>query len=136
MRRVLFPFSAGKPSPPRPMLQGFGDEINRVRVENGQHPLIQDPLVDMHAQEWSTVMAECGKLWHGNHEMRFHRFWPDRLAAENIAMGYPSVEAVVAGWMADRAHRYNLLHDQWSVVGVGLARAEDSTPYWCAQFVE
>lgn len=42
-------------------------------------------------------------------------------AGENIAMGYPSPEAVVAGWMNSPGHRANILNANFNAIGVGYA---------------
>lgn len=41
--------------------------------------------------------------------------------AENIAAGYPTPDAVVAGWMSSPAHRANLLSPNYAEIGIGLA---------------
>jgi uncharacterized protein YkwD len=40
-------------------------------------------------------------------------------AGENIAMGYPTASAVMAGWMASSGHRANILNCSYTVIGVG-----------------
>lgn len=40
-------------------------------------------------------------------------------AAENIAMGYATAEAVVTGWMNSAGHRANILSDKYTHIGVG-----------------
>ena len=40
-------------------------------------------------------------------------------AAENIAMGYSTAEAVVTGWMNSAGHRANILSDKYTHIGVG-----------------
>jgi uncharacterized protein YkwD len=40
-------------------------------------------------------------------------------AGENIAMGYPTASAVMAGWMASTGHRANILNCSYTVIGVG-----------------
>jgi len=55
-------------------------------------------------------------------------------AAENIAWGYPSAQAVVAAWMASPGHRANILNCANVAVGVGLAKKADGTAYWTQDF--
>ena len=52
-----------------------------------------------------------------------------RSAGENIAMGYDTAEAVVAGWMASPSHRANILLDNYTHIGVGR-----SGDYWTQWF--
>ena len=40
---------------------------------------------------------------------------------ENIAWGYPTPEAVVAGWMNSPGHRANILRDEYTHLGVGIS---------------
>ena len=54
-------------------------------------------------------------------------------AAENIAVGYPTAQAVVAGWMNSPDHKANILHCSHKAAGVGLAYRGD-TPYWTQDF--
>ena len=42
-----------------------------------------------------------------------------RTAGENIAMGYPTAEAVVDGWMNSEGHRANILNASFTEIGVG-----------------
>ena len=57
-----------------------------------------------------------------------------RAAGENIAMGYPTPEAVVDGWMNSEGHRANILRDTFSEIGVGYV-VEDGTAYWVQMFL-
>ena len=42
-----------------------------------------------------------------------------RAAAENIAMGYRTAEAVVDGWMNSPGHRANILNEDFDTIGIG-----------------
>jgi len=53
---------------------------------------------------------------------------------ENIARGQDSVFEVVDGWMHSPEHRENIMDCRLQQVGVGLAFAEDRTPYWVQDF--
>ncbi|MFD2214982.1 CAP domain-containing protein [Metabacillus endolithicus] len=57
-------------------------------------------------------------------------------AAENIAAGYQSPEAVVSGWMNSPGHRMNILglHKE---IGIGFATAEKAkySTYWTQMFI-
>ena len=59
-----------------------------------------------------------------------------RAAGENIAAGYATPEAVVAGWMASDGHRANILSADFTQMGLGYAPAEDGYGhYWAQLFV-
>ena len=55
------------------------------------------------------------------------------MAAENIAVGYPSPEAVVEGWMNSEGHRANILGG-CKELGVGLALGGSYGSYWTQCF--
>lgn len=55
-----------------------------------------------------------------------------RAAGENIAMGYRTPAAVVAGWMNSEGHRANILSSAYTKIGVGYV-ADGS--YWTQQFI-
>ena len=49
---------------------------------------------------------------------------------ENVAYGYGSPSAVVAGWMNSDSHRDNILDPAFTSIGVAYATATDGTIYW------
>ena len=55
-----------------------------------------------------------------------------RTAGENIAMGYPTPEAVVDGWMNSEGHRKNILNPAFTVIGVGYVADGN---YWTQMFI-
>ena len=52
-----------------------------------------------------------------------------RAAGENIAEGYTSGAALVAGWMTSAAHRTNILSARYTETGVGTARSKAGRTY-------
>ncbi|MCP3100209.1 CAP domain-containing protein [Myxococcus sp. K15C18031901] len=59
-----------------------------------------------------------------------------RRAAENVAAGYSTPAAVVAGWMASSGHCTNIMNPQLVHLGVGYFHAPNSTyrHYWTQDF--
>ena len=55
-----------------------------------------------------------------------------RTAGENIAMGYATPAAVVAGWMNSEGHRANILNSAYTKIGVGYVA---DGRYWTQQFI-
>ena len=53
---------------------------------------------------------------------------------ENVAAGYPSVVAVMGGWMGSSGHRANLLSTSYEHVGVGRAASGSGALYWTQVF--
>jgi len=72
------------------------------------------------ARSWSQRLADCGYA---------HRF-----AGENVAMGYPTAESVLAGWLASDGHRRNIETAGFGAIGVGAARAANGRVYWAQNF--
>lgn len=55
-----------------------------------------------------------------------------RSAGENIAMGYPTPQSVVDGWMNSEGHRKNILNASFTVIGVGYVPEGN---YWTQMFI-
>ena len=55
-------------------------------------------------------------------------------AAENIAAGYASAEAVMNGWMNSQGHRGNILNENFTHIGVGYYK-NGGTSYWVQLFI-
>ncbi|RPE72062.1 uncharacterized protein YkwD [Pacificibacter maritimus] len=43
------------------------------------------------------------------------------LIAENLSVGYPSVQGAVQGWMNSAGHRRNILNGRFTDIGIGIA---------------
>jgi uncharacterized YkwD family protein/spore coat assembly protein SafA len=56
-------------------------------------------------------------------------------AAENIAYGQKSAQAVVNAWMSSEGHRSNILSGSYDRIGVGAAKASNGTLYWTQLFI-
>jgi uncharacterized protein YkwD len=54
--------------------------------------------------------------------------------AENVARGYPSVDAVMRAFMGSPDHRANILNCSMKVIGVGVARSVAGELYWTQDF--
>ncbi|MBA9001267.1 CAP domain-containing protein [Thermomonospora cellulosilytica] len=52
---------------------------------------------------------------------------------ENIAMGYPTAEAVMKGWMNSSGHRANILNCGYKAIGVGV-KTGSGGPWWTQNF--
>ena len=94
------------------------------------------------AQGYSRVLASTGCFAHTcgpvpDFADRDENAGYDRWSSigENLAAGYPTPEAVVAGWMASPGHRANILSPNFSEIGIGLA--DGLAPYgtyWTQEF--
>ena len=136
--------------------------VNLERWDNGRlPPLKHEPLLDASSEAHSQAMAQRHFVAHCDLDTR--STFTSRMsaagyawisAAENIAWGYSTPAAVVAGWMGSAGHRANLLgnrrelgvgyaHDAQDAAGVRLDQNGDCTAdgasgawfhYWTQNF--
>lgn len=57
-----------------------------------------------------------------------------RASGENVAEGYPSGAAVVAGWMTSPGHRANIVSTHFTEIGAGMATAKSGRRYYAQVF--
>jgi uncharacterized YkwD family protein/spore coat assembly protein SafA len=58
-----------------------------------------------------------------------------RTAAENIAQGQTTAQAVVQAWMNSPGHRANILNKSMTHIGVGYAKGGSGRHYWTQLFI-
>lgn len=56
-------------------------------------------------------------------------------AAENLAAGQTSAQAVMAAWMKSPGHKANILSRNFTHIGVGYAKGGSYGNYWTQQFI-
>lgn len=98
------------------------DQTNAERAKRGLSQLAVDPNLVGLARQHAGWMARHRRLQHSHSG-----------SAENIAMGYPNVNAVLRGWMGSRGHRANILGG-YRYIGVGAQRDSGGRMWWCQQF--
>jgi uncharacterized protein YkwD len=115
---------------------------NAERHTAGLTPLVLSQELNDAAHSYSQVLASSGCFAHTcGPEPNFG----DRLGqagysgwtaiAENIAAGYSTPEAVVAGWMSSPGHRANILSPTYTEMGIGVARGGGRFgTYWTQEF--
>nr|WP_225311728.1 CAP domain-containing protein [Microbispora cellulosiformans] len=110
---------------------------NVERAKAGCGPLKHDARLrtaayghsaDMSAQKYFDHTSKDGRSFADRIKAAGYSF---RAAAENIAMGYPSAQAVVQGWMNSSGHRQNILNCTYTDIGVGYAASGN---YWTQDF--
>ena len=115
------------------------DLVNQIREENGLEPFVYNETLAETARAHSQDMIDRNFFDHTNPDGKspFDRMRDNGLsysmAAENIAVGYPSPEAVVEGWMNSEGHRANILGN-CEELGVGLALGGSYGYYWTQCF--
>jgi uncharacterized protein YkwD len=115
---------------------------NQQRAQAGLAPLAPSPALSQAAQAYSSVMAAttcflhvCGPLPDPGARLVQAGYANWTAYGENIAMGYPSAQAVVDGWMASGEHRANILSPTFTDIGIGLASgAANGALYWTQDF--
>jgi uncharacterized protein YkwD len=90
------------------------------------------------SREHSADMAARNYMSHTNPEgigpgERASAAGYHRWSGENIAMGYPTAEAVVDAWMSSEGHRANILNCESRAIGVGAAEGARGM-YWTQNF--
>ena len=111
---------------------------NAERQKAGCPPLSNNRTLRRVATAHSEDMAERDFFSHTNPDGqdpgdRAAAAGYDGYAGENIAMGYPSAEAVVEGWMDSSGHRANILNCSSTEIGVGVADSPRGL-YWTQMF--
>ncbi|MFM9857012.1 CAP domain-containing protein [Pseudoxanthobacter sp. M-2] len=111
---------------------------SRYRAENGLGPVTLDARLSRAAAAQALQMARHDDL---SHSIGWGNALPARLAAvdydwevtaENIGMGYRTLQAAFDGWVGSAGHRANLLKPGVTQVGFGAAEAPASRSrfYW------
>jgi uncharacterized protein YkwD len=114
---------------------------NRVRAAHHLAPLVVNGSLEAAARGHARDMARREWMSHRSRDgsSPFRRMadqgYVFRRAGENVAAGYPSVEAVIRGWMRSPGHRRNIV-GRFSQIGAACATAKSGTPYWCVTFGE
>jgi uncharacterized protein YkwD len=114
---------------------------NRVRAAHHRPPLSVSAPLEAAAREHAHDMAKHRWMAHRGSDLSspFRRMssqgYTFRRAGENVAAGYPSVDAVMKGWMWSPGHRANIL-GRYTEIGAACATATNGTPYWCVTFGE
>ncbi|HJQ54039.1 MAG TPA: CAP domain-containing protein [Gemmatimonadaceae bacterium] len=118
------------------------DLINVERRRRGLRPLVFNAQLDQMARIQATNMAYFQKMAHvipqaqlpGLSDRARSVGYPYAEIAENVALGYPSPEAVVQGWMNSSGHRANILNPGVVETGISIARSSAGGLYYCQVF--
>jgi uncharacterized protein YkwD len=137
------------PQPVYPVSGEFGvtearifDLINAERRRRRLAPLVYQAQLDRMAKIQAAQMATFQKMAHELPGAEFPKL-SDRARrvgysygriAENVALGYPSAEAVVEGWMSSKGHRENILARDVVETGIAVARSKTGGLYYCQVF--
>ncbi|MEP6990431.1 MAG: CAP domain-containing protein [bacterium] len=115
---------------------------NRERVSLGIEPLGRSAPLMRAAKLQASQMARLAKMAHELPGAAYPTL-DSRLAAagyrmrasgENVAEGYPSAAAVVAGWMTSPGHRANIVSTHFTEMGAALATAKNGRRFYVQVF--
>lgn len=112
--------------------------VNEIRRENGLNPLTEDWELSRVARYKSQDMLDNKYFSHtspvyGSPFTMIKNFGLSyRSAAENIAKGQSTPEAVVNAWMNSSGHRANILNASYKKIGVGYVK---NGHYWTQMFI-
>lgn len=143
---LFYPPVATPPSIGKTTYKGNAFEVKVVQLVNverqkvGHDPLTEDKLLDKGATTKAADMRDKGYFKHSSPTYGSPFVMMKNLgvkynaAGENIASGYKTPEAVVAGWMRSPGHRANILSTKYHKIGVGYAKGGWSGAYWVQWF--
>ncbi|WP_242902990.1 CAP domain-containing protein [Actinomadura terrae] len=111
---------------------------NAERAKAGCEPLRVDARLARAARRHSADMAARNYFDHTSRNgdspwKRMEDAGYRSPGAENIAKGYATAAAVVAGWMKSPGHRANILNCDLRAIGVGMAAGRGG-PLWTQDF--
>ncbi|MEO8562768.1 MAG: CAP domain-containing protein [bacterium] len=115
---------------------------NRERVRADLTPLRRSADLSRAAQVQAEQMASAQKLAHDLPGSRYPSLvsrlrlvkYTSSASGENIAEGYTSGAALVAGWMTSTTHKANILSARYTETGVGSARSKAGRTYHAQVF--
>ncbi|WP_339253302.1 CAP-associated domain-containing protein [Sporosarcina sp. FSL W8-0480] len=120
--------------------QQLFDLTNAARVRHGRSILRWDDAISDTARKHSLDMAINDYFSHENlkGQSPFDRMKEDQIkfrrAGENLAYGQSSSIFAHEGLMNSKGHRENILIDDYSHLGIGVAFNEQSQPYYTENF--
>ena len=112
--------------------------VNEIRVKDGLNKLTEDWELSRVARYKSQDMRDNKYFSHTSpvygspFEMMKNFGISYRSAAENIAKGQKTPQAVVNGWMNSSGHRANILNASYTHIGVGYVADGN---YWTQMFI-
>jgi uncharacterized protein YkwD len=134
--------AAGAPTPYAAAEGRIFDLINNERARRGLRPLLYNAQLDRMAKIQATNMAHFQKMAHVlpgaqlptlGDRARYVGYGYGEIA-ENVALGFPSAESVVQGWMNSSGHRRNILNSGVLETGIGIARSSSGGIYYAEVF--
>lgn len=117
------------------------DLVNARRAEAGMAPLAWDARLAALARAKSQDMRDNNYFGHQSptlgsaFDMMQRAGVKYRYAAENLAAGQRTPQAVVEAWMNSSGHRANIMNPKFTKLGVGFAAGGSYGTYWTQMFI-
>lgn len=111
--------------------------VNEYRLSEGLKALTMDSVIWRYATEHNNYQINLEDINHDNFSERIENLIAEiggGAAAENVAMGYESPEAVVQGWISSEGHRLNMLGD-YNLTGISAKKSSAGDWYYCQIFL-
>lgn len=115
---VPVPDPAPEPPPEPTMVDEIVTRTNAERAAAGLAPLAVSACGTEQAVARTALLVAENRFEHDPLEPILAAC-PVRAVGENLALGYPTATAVVAGWMGSDGHRANILNPRYTEIGVG-----------------
>ncbi|MEK6263269.1 MAG: CAP domain-containing protein [Clostridium sp.] len=115
--------------------------VNQERAKLGLAPLKNNVELSNVARYKSEDMRDKNYFSHtsptyGSPFDMMKKFGIDYMAAgENIAKGQTTAAEVMKSWMNSPGHKANILSEDFTEIGVGVAKDANGTIYWTQQFI-
>lgn len=111
----------------------------RKKAEKELPPLKMNPQLMAAARKHAANMAAQGKLDHklddkDPGDRTKAAGYTSEFVGENIAWNQKSPQDVVKAWMDSEGHRENILHAEYTEIGVAVAKNKKGEPYWVQVF--
>jgi uncharacterized protein YkwD len=144
LRLTLTPRKAPTPTPDPIPTQDIQQYLlkahNDARSQQHLPPLHLDQRLNVLARSHNDWMIRTNTMAHDEPGNSFNQRVTNsgifyRSAGENIAYGYPTVEAVFTGWMNSPGHKANILNSLYNVVGFAQGQSSKGVSYWTADFM-
>lgn len=120
----------------RALSDAVAERINAYRVKNGLNELVYAPVFNDNAAKWSTTMASSKELKHSNQDEAGY-------SGENVIQATCDLDAssvdecadnLFKKWHDSDADNANMLEEQFSHAGLGLAKSDDGQVYGTNNF--
>jgi uncharacterized protein YkwD len=95
--------------------------LNNAAMQKAQEIIISFTHARPDGRNWDTILSDFNVV--------------NRGAAENIAWGQSSPANVMTSWMNSEGHRRNIMRDNYTHIGVGVARNSEGRLFWAQIFI-